>query len=212
MAPLDSAGTHEPRATDFAPEVAWGDYLSMPDPGALRLEYEDGKLLVSPPGRNAHDSLRQILAAWLERYEEDHPDVCLVLAEHSFCMPPGRRDYRPDVAVVCDARKDAPVPPDGWMEGAPDIAVEILSDSTRARDLGLKARRYLEEGCDEYWLLDPAARTARFLRRGKRRWVAAAATRGVYTTPMLPGYRLELPRLWARLDAKLRTRRPGGRR
>jgi Uma2 family endonuclease len=131
---------------DYAPRVSWEDYLRMEDPPGYRLEYEDGSLLVSPTGRAAHDFLKRILGAWLERYEEAHPGRCIVTTEHSHFMPPGRRDYRPDVALVTDARKDAPADPLGWTEGAPNIAIEILSPSTAGRDLGLKARRYFEQG------------------------------------------------------------------
>lgn len=200
---LERVIEHQPAPAEFAPAVAWKDYLALPDPQRLQLEYEQGKLLVSPTGRNAHDLLRQILSAWLERYEEEFPERCLVVAEHSFFMPPGERDYRPDVAVIVDARKDSSIDPDAWIEGAPDIAIEILSSPTRARDLGLKARRYFEQGTDEYWLFDPNSRTARFLRRGRRGWTQVRFRSG-YATPLLPGFRLDIKALWTRLDAKLR--------
>jgi hypothetical protein len=58
----------------------------------------------------------------------------------------------------------------------------------------------------EYWILDPIARTARFLRRGAGGWREAHAAR-VYTTPLLRGFRLDLPRLWRRLDEKLRVKK-----
>lgn len=125
--------------------------------------------------------------------------------ESSFFMPPGKRDLRPDVAVVLDERKDAPIDPEAWMQQAPNIAVEVLSPSTRKRDLGLKAKRYFEQGAWEYWLFDPAARTARFLHRGEAGWVDAQVENGCYTTTHLPGFELDLDRLWERLDVKLRV-------
>jgi Uma2 family endonuclease len=201
----------EPRAEDYAPRVTWEEYLEMEDPPGFRLEYERGRLLVSPTGRAAHDFLRDILAMDLGRYEEENPQACSVISEHSFFMPPGERDYRPDVAVVVDERKDKPIDPMSWGEGAPDIVIEVLSPSTEDRDLGLKAKRYFDQGSDEYWLFDPLLRSARFCRRGQRGWeISHEGQAGSYATAMLPGFVIDLPKLWQRLDRKLR-RDTGGK-
>jgi Uma2 family endonuclease len=47
----------------------------------------------------------------------------------------------------------------GHIHGVPDIVVEVLSDSTRERDLGAKADRYLSNGVKEYWIADPSKKT-----------------------------------------------------
>jgi Uma2 family endonuclease len=189
----------------YSQRLSWKEYVAREDPPAYRLEFEEGELLVSPTGRTAHDVLRDLLLVWLSRYEEEMPGHCWAVSEHSFFMPPGERDYRPDVAVVLDERKDRPIDPQGWMTGAPNIAIEVLSPSTEERDRGLKARRYFEQGSQEYWLFDPANKTACFLRRGERGWVVTPVDdEELYTTPLLPGFALDLGRLWQRLDAKLR--------
>jgi Uma2 family endonuclease len=189
----------------YGQRLSWNEYLEREDPPEYRLEFEEGRLLVSPTGRTAHDVLRDLLLVWLSRYEEEVPSRCWVISEHSFFMPPGRRDYRPDVALVLDDRKDRPIDPEGWMIGAPDIAIEVLSPSTEDLDRGLKARRYFEQGSDEYWLLDPTRKDACFYRRGEQGWITVLAScEGIYITPLLPGFALDLGRLWQRLDAKLR--------
>jgi Uma2 family endonuclease len=203
MASLDRISEYVPDAADYALPMTWAEYLELEDAAGMRFEFEEGKLIMSPSGRLAHDVLRDLVLVWLSRYEEDHPDRCFVVSEHSFFMPPGKRDFRPDVAVVVDERKDAPNA-GGWMEQAPDIAIEVLSGGTRDRDLGLKARRYFEHGADEYWVFDAEERSARFLRRGARGWVEAPLANERYQTPLLPGFELDLARLWRRFDEKLR--------
>jgi len=37
----------------------------------------------------------------------------------------------------------------------PDLAVEVLSDSTAARDRGVKFEDYAAHGVAEYWIVDP---------------------------------------------------------
>ena len=49
---------------------------------------------------------------------------------------------------------------------APILVVEVLSDSTRRRDLGEKRRFYVDANVAEYWIVDPEARDVRLVRRG----------------------------------------------
>ncbi|HEY3356516.1 MAG TPA: Uma2 family endonuclease [Polyangia bacterium] len=188
----------------LVPRVPWEDYLRLEPPAGLRFEFDEGRLLVSPSGSEAHDLLIAVLLGILERYEEETQGRhCVAFPPHSFFMPPGERDYQPDVGIITDERKDRPL--GGRTVGAPNIAVEVLSPSTGKRDRGLKAARYFEQGTAEYWLFDAEARTAELHRRGDRGWVCAlAGSEGTYETPLLPGLRLDLVDIWARLDRKLR--------
>ena len=58
---------------------------------------------------------------------------------------------QPDVLVVCDRDKIK-----GFgIFGAPDFILEILSKSTRKKDMGIKLEKYMEAGVREYWIIDP---------------------------------------------------------
>jgi Uma2 family endonuclease len=46
----------------------------------------------------------------------------------------------------------------GWLEGAPDVAVEVMGDDQSASDLAKKAQEYLTAGAKRVWVLDPDAR------------------------------------------------------
>ena len=178
--------------------------LSRRNPGLQIERTTTGELIVSPTGANAHDLLIGILAEIFARYEGETDDrCCLTFTEHSFFMPPGHRDLRPDLGVVTDHRKDGPIAADAWIEGAPDIAIEVVSPSTEERDRTFKAGRYLEGGAQEYWLLDPIEETAEFLRRGRAGWEPTLDGK-VYRTPLLPGFVLDLDAVRQRLRRKLR--------
>ena len=38
--------------------------------------------------------------------------------------------------------------------GAPDFCIEIVSDSSRKRDYGIKVQKYMNAGVREYWIVD----------------------------------------------------------
>ncbi len=62
---------------------------------------------------------------------------------------------QPDLLVICH-EYDAD---DIRYEGAPDLTVEILSPSSRSKDMILKLYKYMNAGVREYWVIDPKFRT-----------------------------------------------------
>ena len=84
-------------------------------------------------------------------------------------------------------------------EGAPDIVVEILSPSTRARDLETKREIYARYGVGEYWIVDPVARTVRLLELAGNEFVTRALLdeSGEITSPLLPGLSIPVSRIFA---------------
>jgi len=85
------------------------------------------------------------------------------------------------------------------VQGAPDLVIEILSDSTRGIDEGTKRERYEVFGVQEYWVVDPAKETIRVHRRfGNRLRLSMELTGGdVLSTPLLPGLTLPLPKIFS---------------
>jgi len=119
-----------------------------PDDGH-RYELIDGTLIVTPaPGfRHQVVSLRLIVSL-------DHacPAGLQVLAAPFAVGLSIDTEVQPDLLV---APRDAFTDKD--LSGAPLLAVEILSPSTRLIDLNLKKARYEQAGCPSYWVIDPVA-------------------------------------------------------
>ena len=66
-----------------------------------------------------------------------------------------RTMVQPDVLVVCDRSK---FQRSGVVYGAPDLVVEILSESTKKKDMYTKYMKYALAGVREYWIVDPDRR------------------------------------------------------
>jgi Uma2 family endonuclease len=65
----------------------------------------------------------------------------------------------PDVVFI--AKDRLAIVKEKAIIGAPDLIVEILSPSTRNRDLVLKLRQYANHGVRWYWVIDPDRREVR---------------------------------------------------
>lgn len=60
----------------------------------------------------------------------------------------------PDVAMVRKAREPQGKGADGWLEGAPYLAVEVAGDVQAISDLTRKALEYLRAGAQLVWVVD----------------------------------------------------------
>lgn len=76
--------------------------------------------------------------------------------------------YRPDLVVVLKSNEKILAGRKN-IYGAPDMVVEVLSHSTRKKDLTIKKDTYEAQGVREYWIIDPQAKsvTVYLLRDGK---------------------------------------------
>jgi Uma2 family endonuclease len=63
----------------------------------------------------------------------------------------------PDLMILCDPERD--VNEKDRYKGTPDLVVEILSSSTRSKDLVRKLSLYMESGIREFWVIDPDQRS-----------------------------------------------------
>jgi Uma2 family endonuclease len=109
----------------------------------------------------------------------------------------------PDLLFVSAGR--AAILKDKNVQGAPDLAIEILSPSTRRRDLSAKRVRYGLLGVREYWGLDPDRDTATVFRRAEGAdsvfeppVLLSAEAGDRLTSPLLPGLEIELAKLFSR--------------
>jgi Uma2 family endonuclease len=64
----------------------------------------------------------------------------------------------PDIAVVRSERFPAGRGVEGWLEGAPEVAVEIAGAAQSAAELTRKALEYLRAGARMVWVLDADVR------------------------------------------------------
>jgi Uma2 family endonuclease len=143
------------------------DLRDLPDDG-LQYELADGVLLVSPAPRPRHQ--RVIGNLYLILRAAVPPDMEVFMAPLDF-QPTRRRSLQPDLLVV--RRTDVG---EENIQAPLLLAVEVLSPSTRSKDLLLKHGLYEDSGVAAYWVIDPdvPSLVAWELRDGKYDEVARA--------------------------------------
>jgi len=151
-----------------------------------------GELVMMMPPGGRHGQLAVLLARELSAFVEAR-SLGTVLAETGFVLSRDPDTVRaPDVAFVRRGRAIG----DGFLEGAPDLAVEVVSPGDRPGYVAEKVAEWLESGAAAVWVVDPRKRTV-VVHEGARepRTHGEADTLGGGS--VLPGFALGLARLFA---------------
>ena len=120
----------------------------------LKAEFINGEVIVHSPAMARHIIAKKNLLTLLDAHVKVHR-LGLVLDEKAL-IALTRNDYEPDINFFARSKADG-IQPDQHVFPAPDLIVEVLSESTEHRDRGIKFRDYAAHGVREYWLIDPEA-------------------------------------------------------
>lgn len=116
-----------------------------------KVEFIDGEVILHSPAQNRHLDVTGRAALLLQCHVHTG-NLGEVKIEKCLCVFP-RNDYEPDI-VFFGREKAAAFRPDTMKFPVPDLAVEVLSESTEARDRGVKFEDYAAHGVGEYWIVD----------------------------------------------------------
>jgi len=137
---------------------AWLDRRPPSDLG--HYELLNGRVVVSPPAGWPHGRIGARVCGLLHLHVASRQLGEVLDSSTGFDLPSGDT-LEPDAAFVSHGRwASAPAPVFGqFLKVVPDLVVEILSPSTRKRDLTEEKDVYARNGVDEYWVIDPRAAT-----------------------------------------------------
>jgi Uma2 family endonuclease len=158
-------------------------------------ELIDGRVVpMSPAGaRHAHVVARVTRA--LAAFVEAHRLGVVLAGDAGFILRRNPDTVRgPDVAFVTAARLPGR-PPAEFLEGAPDLAIEVNSPSDSWKAADKKAGEFIAAGARAVWAIDPGGETAKVYTREGARILARG---DALACPELLGeFELRLPDLWS---------------
>jgi Uma2 family endonuclease len=172
------------------------DLRAMPQDGK-RYELLEGEVYMSPSPRVKHQKVLGKLFRALAGFVEDR-DLGEVFVAPLDVVLDDQNVVQPDVLFVGRGKSQAITPL--FINGPPDLVVEVLSPSNADFDLTTKRRAYAVAGVPEVWYVDPRDDSVEILRLGAdRSYVLVRRLSGadVLVSESFPGLDLPLPTLFS---------------
>jgi Uma2 family endonuclease len=175
--------------------LTYDDLEQMRDTSNDRLELIDGKLFVTPSPTPLHQDISGNLYTVFRNvvFESGRGRVYFApldvrLADNTIVQP--------DLIIILSDRR--PVLTTARIEGAPSLAVEIISPSTSAYDRVTKQNLYARYEVPEYWLVDPEVETVTvFSDPRDGRYSTERVMSDVADSATIPGLSADLKALFA---------------
>ncbi|MCI3919104.1 type II toxin-antitoxin system Phd/YefM family antitoxin [Paenibacillus sp. TRM 82003] len=134
--------------------VTYEEYLELVENSEQRFELIDGVVynLTSPSYKHQH-AVHELHGAFYNWFKgkpctplTSPFDVTFLKEADNICV------VQPDLLVICDKEN---IGKDGKYRGNPTVVVEVLSPSTRGKDMLKKLDLYKRHDVREYWVVDP---------------------------------------------------------
>lgn len=156
VAPIASDKVAEQRASygTSGDMVTYEEFLELTEASEQRYELIDGVVYnLAAPSFKHQKAVQEMLVSFYMWFKgkgcvplTSPFDITLPKSPDNICV------VQPDVFVLCDPSN---LDERGKYLGTPALVVEVLSPSTRSKDMLKKSELYRECGVREYWIVDP---------------------------------------------------------
>jgi len=134
--------------------VTYEEFIELTEASEQRFELIDGVVYnLAAPSYKHQKAVQEILVSFYNGLKgmscvplTSPFDITLPKSADNICV------VQPDVFVICDKHN---IDDKGKYLGTPSLVVEVLSPSTRSKDMLKKLDLYKETGVKEYWIVDP---------------------------------------------------------
>ena len=141
-------------------KVSYEEFMEIYEKTELRMEYINGEIVLLSSPSTFHQNISGNLFVKLRDYLKGK-DCKVFFAPfdvHFYKLEIDTPDVmQPDLLIACDLEGN--ITEKGRYMGTPTLCVEILSKSTRSKDMVDKLNTFMMSGVKEFWLVDPTKRT-----------------------------------------------------
>ena len=176
------------------PRMTYEEFLEWAD--GMNAEWVDGEVILMSPPSLAHQQVLSFLAALLQHFAEANELGKVLFAPFQMRLRKRPSGREPDVLFVASDRLDKLQ--NAYLDDPADLAVEIISPDSRARDRVDKYHEYEQAGVREYWLIDPAREFADFYQLNVDGIYSQVIIDddGIYRSKVMEGLWLKVDWLW----------------
>lgn len=171
--------------------VTAGELLAM---GEGRRELIEGEVIEKAPFGSEHGERCAYIAYLLMDFVLKNKVAGKVYGAEAGCYL--RRDpdtvRAPDASFIMLSRLKAGRSPKGYFEGAPDLAVEVMSPDDTYTKVSDKAAKFLDAGSRLVWVIDSTRRNCLVFRPGVEKPTVLAETDDLGGADVLPGFRVQV--------------------
>jgi Uma2 family endonuclease len=175
-------------------KFTYADYLKTPDD--KRYELIEGDLIMTPSPVTAHQRISGRIEFELRKHVQGR-DLGEVFDAPLDVYLDNENVLQPDIMFISKDR--AGIIGEKNIQGAPDLVIEILSESTAYRDMAQKKKLYAKFGVKEYWIVTPeeASITIYLLKNAAFQPIHSYLDDDVLESPTLPGLRLPVMNIFS---------------
>ena len=136
--------------------LTFDEFQKLPEQDGIHYELDEGMLVMEPSPTFRHNRIRDQIARRLTEFVKAHR-LGEVTVETDFRLST-ETVRNPDVALVTRSQLKVIDIDHSPVEGAPALAVEVISPGNLAQDMRKKVSQYLAAGCHAVWVVYPELR------------------------------------------------------
>jgi prevent-host-death family protein len=141
-------------------KVSYEEFMEIYEKSDLRMEYINGEIVLLSSPSTFHQDISGNLYMLLRTYLNGKPCKVFYSPFDVHFFKKGFKDpdvMQPDLLIACDLEQT--VNEKGRYMGTPTLVVEVLSPSTRSKDMVDKLNTYMLSGVKEFWVVEPVEKT-----------------------------------------------------
>ncbi len=141
-------------------KVSYAEFMDIYEKSELRMEFINGEIYLLASPSVAHQEISGNLHIIFSKFLKGKKCKVFFAPFDVHFHKPEIKDpdvCQPDLLIACDTEEK--VNEKGRYMGTPALVVEILSRSTRSKDMAIKLNTYMLSGVQEFWVVDPKKKT-----------------------------------------------------
>lgn len=182
-----------PTAVLETKKSTYEDYLKTPDDE--RYELVEGDLIMTPSPVTKHQRISGKIGFELTKYvtENNRGEVFYAPCDVHF---DNENVMQPDILFISRERLD--IIGEKNIQGAPDLTIEIISESSAYRDMVQKKKLYARFGVKEYWIVIPKERSIEMylIKENTYHLFKSFELDDTLESPTLKGLKIELKKIF----------------